>query len=167
MTRGYHSSLPALLACRAAQPTVQEMAFRGDFQPSNNAYAHRLRVAAADIDDNGHANNVVWVRWVNEAAIAHAMAVGFGRTGMLDMGALWFVRRHDIEYLLPAYEGEELVAITWAASLSGASSLRRTLFKAEGRVLARAETTWVLIDAETKKPRRVTPELLRAYGFEA
>jgi acyl-CoA thioester hydrolase len=141
------------------------MAFRDGFQPSSNAYAHHFRVVASDIDDHGHANNVVWVRWLNEAAIAHAESVGFGREGMRGMGALWFVRRHDIEYLDSALLDQELVAWTWPATMNGATSLRRTLIVHGERTLARAETTWVLIDAGSKKPRRITPELRAAYGI--
>jgi acyl-CoA thioester hydrolase len=141
------------------------MAFRDGFQRSSTAHAHHFRVAPADIDELGHANNVVWVRWLNEAAIAHSEAVGFGSEGMRAFGALWVVRRHDIEYLEPAFVEQELVAWTWPASLRGATSLRRTVIQLGERVLARAETTWVLVDAVSKRPRRVTPELLAAYGF--
>jgi acyl-CoA thioester hydrolase len=141
------------------------MAFRDGFVPGNNAYAHRFRVAAEDIDGYGHANNVVYVRWLNEAAIAHANAVGLGHEAMRALGALWFVRRHDIEYLEAAVLDQDLVAWTWPVTLNRATSQRRTVIKHEDRVLARAETTWVLIDAQTRKPRRVTAELQRAYGI--
>jgi acyl-CoA thioester hydrolase len=141
------------------------MAFRDGFQPPSSAYAHRFRVAEADIDEQGHANNVVWVRWLNEAAIAHSEAIGCGRERMRELGAVWLVRRHDIEYLEPALLGEELVSWTWPATMRGATSLRRTVIVRGEQLLARAETTWVLIDALRKRPRRVTPELLAAYGF--
>jgi len=143
------------------------MAFRDGFVPGSNAYAHRFRVEPGDIDAYGHANNVVYVRWLNEAAIAHATAVGYGHEGMAALGALWFVRRHDIEYLEAAMLDQELVAWTWPVTLSRATSQRRTLIKHQERVLARAETTWVLIDAVSRKPRRVTPELQAAYGLTA
>ncbi|MDB4977784.1 MAG: Thioesterase superfamily [Myxococcaceae bacterium] len=141
------------------------MAFRADFQPTEGAYVHRFRVLPGDIDSLGHANNVVWVRWVNEAAMAHSAVVGFAHAGLLQLSVLWLVRRHDIEYLLPALEGEELEAITWVHTLGGASSLRRTLIAREGKTLARAETTWVMVDAHSHKARRIPPEILAAYGF--
>ena len=143
------------------------MAYRGGFEPTNSAYTHCFSVLPGDIDELGHANNVVWVRWVNEAAIAHATAVGFDAAGLGRLSVLWVVRRHDIEYLLPALVGERLEAVTWAASLSGATSHRRTVFKRDGRVCARAETIWALLDATTGRPRRIPPELLVAYGFGA
>jgi acyl-CoA thioester hydrolase len=77
------------------------------------------------------------------------------------------VRRHDIEYLVPALEGEELEAFTWVATLRGATSLRRTVFRRvrDGKILARAATTWAMIDP-SGKPRRIPREILTRYGFE-
>ncbi|MDB4990007.1 MAG: hypothetical protein JWN04_5185 [Myxococcaceae bacterium] len=141
------------------------MAFRGDFQPSDGAYVHRFQVVPSDIDDLGHANNVVWVRWINEAAFAHSESVGLGRAGIARLSVLWLVRRHDIEYMLPALQGEELEAITWVHSFGGATSLRRTLIKRAGQVAARAETTWVMVDQSSHKARRIPEEILRTFGF--
>lgn len=141
------------------------MAYRAGFEPTINAHTHSFRVLPSDIDDLGHANNVSWVRWVNDAAISHAAAVGFDATGLSRLSVLWVVRRHDIEYLLPALVDEQLEAVTWPQTLSGATSVRRTLIKRDGRVCARAETTWALLDAESGKPRRIPQELSVAYGF--
>lgn len=135
------------------------------FDPHPSAYVHAFRVEASDIDELGHANNIVWVRWVNEAAIAHASALGFGAEGCRALGVVWVVRRHDLEYLLPAYDGQELEALTWPHTLRGATSLRRTLFRREGRVLARSETTWVLVDLKSGRPVRAPQAMLAAYGF--
>ena len=104
-------------------------------------------------------------RWVNEAAIAHSNAVGLGAAAYLALGVVWVVRRHDIEYLLPALEGDRLEAWTWVETLRGATSLRRTLIQRDGQLLARAATTWALIDTATSRPRRIPPEMLGRYGF--
>jgi acyl-CoA thioester hydrolase len=137
-----------------------------DFEPPARAHALPLVVADADIDDLGHANNVVWVRWVNEAAIAHSVAVGFGPEVYRELGLLWVVRRHDVEYLRSAMRGDALKATTWVASWTGATSLRRTVIhRDDGVFLFRAETTWALIDAATGRPRRVPEEMRRRYGL--
>ena len=55
------------------------------------------------IDENGHVNNVAYIQWMQEAAIRHGESVGYKpaeNTG-------WFVREHRIEYLVPAFLGEE------------------------------------------------------------
>jgi acyl-CoA thioester hydrolase len=136
-----------------------------EFLPPPTAYHHRFTVARQDIDALGHANNVVWVRWVNDAAVAHARAVGLGGRRCRELGVVWVVRRHDVEYLAPAFEDEVLDAVTWPESLKGAISMRRTVIRREDTELARALTTWVLVDQDTGKPRRMLPEILEAYGF--
>src|SRR5688572_12347602 len=75
-------------------------------EPPANAFSHRFVVSAADIDDLGHAGNVRWVQWVQDAASAHSIAVGLGLPEYQAFGLLWVVRRHDIEYLGAAFEGD-------------------------------------------------------------
>ncbi len=138
------------------------------FATPPHAHIHSLKVEPTDIDELGHANNVVWVRWVNEAALAHCESVGFGPQVCAQLRFAWVVRRHDIEYLLPALVGQRIEACTWPETLKGVTSVRRTLFRHEGRVLARAESTWVMIDLETAKPKRIPLDFLRAFsGVEA
>ncbi len=47
-----------------------------DPAPPANAYSHRFCVPKSDIDDLGHAGNVSWVRWVNDAATEHSRSIG-------------------------------------------------------------------------------------------
>jgi acyl-CoA thioester hydrolase len=135
------------------------------FQASALAHKHTFVVTSADIDDFGHANNVVWVRWVNEAAIAHSDAVGLSAERLQALDTIWVVRKHEIEYLSPAFVGQTLECQTWPAAVRGATSLRRSVFTAEGRVLARAETVWAMLHASTGKPRRVSLDMMSAYGY--
>ena len=66
-------------------------------------------------------------------------------------------------------DGEALLALTWVATLGGARSDRRTEIRREkdGAVLARARTTWVLVQVASGRPTRVPAELLKRYGFES
>jgi acyl-CoA thioester hydrolase len=99
-----------------------------DFVPSSIAYRSTLRVEPSDIDEFGHANNVVWVRWVNEISFAHACAVGLGPVECAALDAVWVVRKHVIDYLQPAFAGQLLTCSTWPQHVQGATSLRRSLF---------------------------------------
>ncbi len=127
---------------------------------------HRFRVASDDIDALGHAGNVSWVRWVNGIAEAHSRAADLGPERYREMGVIWVVRRHEIEYLAEALEGEALEALTWVASWRGATCVRHTLFRrAEGGfVLARAATTWALLSTATGRPTRIPEDLATRYG---
>jgi acyl-CoA thioester hydrolase len=137
-----------------------------DFTPSPRAHRLTIRVEASDIDEFNHANNVVWVRWVNEVAISHACAVGLSPDVCMALDAIWVVRRHAIDYVQPAYKGQLLACATWPQLVQGATSVRRTLFECDGRVLVRAETLWALVYASTGKPRRVPVDMMQRYGYE-
>ena len=59
----------------------------------------RIEVKESDIDMMGHVNNVVFLRWVQEAATAH----WFAAASPADQEALlWVVLRHEIDYKHPA-----------------------------------------------------------------
>jgi len=140
-----------------------------DLQPPANAFTHRFVVSKADIDDLGHAGNVSWVRWVNEAAGAHSLSVGLDLESYRKLNMVWVVRRHEIEYLGAAFEGDQVDAITWVASQRGATSQRKTLFRRADNqtLLARAETTWALLTLPSGRPTRIPKQLLERYGFSA
>lgn len=113
-----------------------------------------VRVGPGDIDDLGHVNNLVYVRWVQEAARAHWQHAARPE----DQAALvWVVVRHEIDYLHPAVEGDAVVVRTWVEEWKGATSDRRTEIErpSDGTVLARARTTWCALDAGTWRPRRL------------
>lgn len=130
-----------------------------------SAYLHRLVVGAEDIDEQGHANNAAYVRWMDRAAVAHSAALGWDWAAYRRIGAAFVVRRHEIEYLSPAFEGEAVVAATWPAEMGRASAVRmhRVLRVADGRVLLRARTDWAFIDLSTGRPRRVPEDLRTAF----
>lgn len=123
-----------------------------------HAYAHVFTVEANDIDQLGHANNVAYVRWIQEVAAAHWHHF-FPPTEALPP-QVWVVQEHRVRYLRPAYAGNELRAYTWVADVKGASSQRLTRIErvADGLLLCAAETQWVLLDAGSGRPVRVPGE---------
>jgi acyl-CoA thioester hydrolase len=125
-------------------------------------FTYDLIVGPDAIDANGHANNVEFVRWMQEAAIAHSDAVGC-TAATLAAGGVWVVRSHRIEYLRPAFAGDRVAVVTWVADYRRAFSMRRYEFvrPVDNLVLARGETDWVYVDAGTGRPRSI-PDPIRA-----
>lgn len=121
-----------------------------------------LAVPPDDIDRQGHVNNVAFVRYVQEAAVAHWRAAA--PADLRDAYA-WVVRRHEIDYLKPGLPGDELTARTWVGAPAGATWERFTeVVRADGTVLATARTVWVPLDAATGRPRRIDPRAAAALG---
>jgi acyl-CoA thioester hydrolase len=116
-----------------------------------------VTVATDDIDANGHANNVVYLRWVQEAATAHWFAAV---PAPLASSISWVVVRHEIDYKKPARLGEELIVRTWIGEMSGVTSERfcDVLRRSDGLVLARARTIWCTFNPATGRPSRIPLE---------
>lgn len=131
-------------------------------------YLHRLVAAEGDMDALGHVSNIVYLRWVQDAATAHSDAVGWDYDKYKALGSVWVVRKHEITYLQPAYAGDEIECETWIASFRGASSPRRTrvLRQKDGAELARVITLWALIDMQSGRPRRIPAEMLEDFQRE-
>lgn len=127
-------------------------------------YGYDFVVPESAVDHNGHVNNVVYVQWMQDVAIQHADAVG-GTQATQAIGATWVARSHRIEYLSPAFPGEELTALSWVANVRRVRSLRRYRFvrKCDGKVLAEGETEWIFMDAATGRPKKIPVEVARVF----
>lgn len=128
-----------------------------------------LVVEAEQIDVLGHANNVWYVEWMQQAALAHTAAQGWPASRYQTLGVGWVVREHRIEYRQPARLGDRVVVRTWVASMKRVTSLRRyDILRHDGReLLARAETTWAFIRYDTGQPTRVPREIIEAFQIVA
>lgn len=128
-----------------------------------DAFELRFTVSPADIDSMGHVNNVVYVRWVQDLAVAHwrAAADGEDRERLL-----WVVTRHEIDYRRPAVAGDEVIGRTWVGAASRLTFERHTELSraSDGRLLAKALTLWCPVDAVTRKPVEPGEEVRRRFS---
>ena len=65
----------------------------------------------------------------------------------------------------PAFADDRIVIETWVAGMRKATSVRRYRIKRErdGTLLATAETKWAFIEFASGRPRRIPPEIARAF----
>ncbi len=124
-----------------------------------------IEVTEEHVDAPGHhVNNVVYVDWVQRVAMAHwRAAIPEGA----DPRLLWYVVRHEIDYLKEVFVGERLVARTHVGASSGARFERHVeIVRSDGTPVARARSVWAAIDARTGRPTRIT-EAVRAPFFRS
>lgn len=114
------------------------------------------------IDELGHVNNTVWVRWIQDLATAHWADTA--RTEDAEQ-FFWVVTRHEIDYRGNVSEGENATGETWIeGDPRGATSIRRVDFRNEaGKVIVSAATTWAMLDRESQRLVRVRPEVLEPF----
>jgi acyl-CoA thioester hydrolase len=126
---------------------------------TSKRFVHPIVVAPEDIDDLGHVNNVVYVKWVQEVAAAHWQSVA---SAQLIQKYSWVVLRHEIDYRNPAFTGDVVSGETWVGEHNGARFERyvKLSLEADKKVLAEAKTIWCMLDAQTLRPQRIPVEVL-------
>lgn len=127
-----------------------------------NCWETEVKVLDTDIDRLGHVNNVVYLRYVQEVAESHWTGIA---TPTQLKESIWVVRRHEIDYSHPILPGQQVVGLTWVHRPEGTRFDRSVWLVSPDRktVFARAKTTWLLLDNETGRPKRVDEGLLQAF----
>ena len=135
--------------------------------PISPIYSKPFIIPQTAIDGLGHVNNVVYVQWMQGIAIEHYSSIG-GLRPIQAIGAVWVVREHRVQYLLPAFAGEEIEMRTWVEGIRRASSLRKYEFvrAADGKILVRGETDWVLVDSKTGRPRLIPSTVADIFNLD-
>jgi len=123
-------------------------------------FSHSFRVFAEDIDEWGHVNNVAYLRWVQDVAIAHWQARA---TEEQKTKFTWVVTRHEIDYKKPAFENDEITATTWVDGIRMATCTRFTEIARGEEILVKARSVWCAIDRETSRPTRISSELKELF----
>ncbi len=128
-------------------------------------YEIRRRVEQGDIDELGHVNNIVYLRWVQDAAVAHWRAAA---TPEQQAALVWVVVRHEIDYRHPAVADDDLLVRTWVGVATRSTFERHTevVRASDSRLLARARTLWFPLDARTLRPAAVGPDVRARFSSE-
>lgn len=128
-------------------------------------YYRQHVVGASSIDVHGHVNNLEYLRWMQDMATEHTAAQGWSMARYLKNGASWVVRQHQIEYLRPAFEGDELALVTWVSDMEETSSPRHYLFLnlSRRKLIATAQTLWFYVDVASGRPTPIPDELRAAF----
>lgn len=125
-------------------------------------FEHIITVTPDDIDELNHVNNVVYVQWAQEAAKAHWESLA---PREVQKKYIWMVLRHEVDYKGQAVEGEVLIAKTWVAWSEGVKSERHVEIRNQKteKILVAAKTLWCLLDANTKRPRRIERDITSIF----
>lgn len=147
---------------------------------ATSGYVSYVKVRFAECDPLGHVNNAVYLNYLEQVAIDHATALGWSSAALLaKAGALFVARRHEIDYLQPAYENDLLRVRTWPVEMRGARGYRvydisrvdpdedrlalvdRLLLPDElipsprSETIVAARTEWAFVNPTTGRPVRI------------
>jgi len=139
----------------------------GNESPDAHApFEIELQVQPEDIDQLNHVNNVVYLKWVQDVAIAHWTRVAPAEA---QATLFWVVVRHEIDYRRPALLGDRIIARTWVGPITGRQFERNTeILRAGDRVvLARARTLWCPMSVRSGRPTHVPDGVRAAFSTGA
>lgn len=129
----------------------------------DTAFHRTITPEANDFDELGHINNVTYLRWAQDMATTHWRTVAPS-----DMQAkfIWVALRHEIDYRDQILPGEAIEGRTWLGRARGPRFHRNVDIRKIGakRASASVLTDWCLLDLTTRKPMRVSADILEAFG---
>lgn len=125
-------------------------------------FAFDAAVTDAHIDELGHVNHKVYVAWAEEAGVRHWRAAA---PPAMQARWIWVAARLEIDFRRETRAGETVRVETWVGAPRGARFDRHVrILGADGAVRAEAVTTWALLDAATRRPARVSAEMVALFG---
>ena len=125
-----------------------------------------IAIKPSDIDELGHVNNVVYLSWVQDVAIAHW---NFLTTPAQRDKHVWVALRHEIDYKAEAVLGDAIIARTWTGTARGVRFPRHTQIihiseSGHEKILATAVTQWCPLDRSNSRPTRLPTEIAAFFG---
>ena len=125
-------------------------------------YTHQRTVTEDDLDDLHHVNNVRYVQWIQDIAKEHWEVRA---TDGLKKDFIWVVIRHEIDYKKQVFLGDDILIETYVGETTFVTSERFVNIKnAEtGEILVAAKSMWCLLDADSKRPTKITEELRTVF----
>ncbi|HMO37663.1 MAG TPA: thioesterase family protein [Gemmatales bacterium] len=123
-----------------------------------------VQATLEDIDTLGHVNNTVYLRWVQEVAIAHWRTIA---TPEQQAEMVWMVLRHEIDYQAAARVHDQILLKTWIGTAAGLRFHRHTeILNIERQLLATAKTIWCPVDPITQRPKKISREVRKMFSAE-
>lgn len=123
-------------------------------------FEHRVAIIPSDIDDMGHVNNAVYLRWVQEVVVRFWQHISSVDT---QEGLLWVALKHEIVYLKPLFFNDEVDIAVTATGTRGSRASFLTIFKRGEDIVAEVRSSWCCVDAATRRPKRIAYDIVRRF----
>lgn len=130
-------------------------------------YVIDIDVTADAIDAYQHVNNSEYLRWVEQISWAHSEALGLSLERYRTLDRAMVVHRHELDYLAPAFVGDQLTLATWIVECDGRFSLTRRFQlqrQQDHKILLNARTRFACIALSSGRPKRLPDEYQTIYG---
>jgi acyl-CoA thioester hydrolase len=125
-------------------------------------FSHSFIVKREHLDEQDHVNNVVFVQWIQDVAVAHWQHAA---SSDAQENFTWYLLRHEIDYKQQAFEGDEITAATWVGTATKVTCERFTEIKRGETLLVEARSNWCMLDSGTKRPAKINEEIRARFNM--
>jgi acyl-ACP thioesterase len=128
-------------------------------------WSDRFRVRAVELDDRWRLRPASLCDYLQEAAAAHAHALGVSVEALHPRGLTWVLSRFHVRAASYPRWRAEVVVETWPSAVSGPFALRDfRVLDSDGLPLAAATSSWMVIDIAKRKPVPLPDFILSIHG---
>ncbi len=115
---------------------------------------------AYQCDRYGNVRPLILMNELQGMADKHAEILGCGRTYLTANNLAWVVTHYLVDIIEMPTENEELSFITWPSCQDALRATRDfEIHGADGRLMVRATSQWILIDMQRRRPMRLDEHL--------
>lgn len=128
-------------------------------------YVYDYKVKYSDVGKNNKLTLKALVNTLQEAAVNHSEQAGYGVNNIKDTHLAWLLLDWKVQVFSYPHSNEEITITTWPKMFDKLYSYRDfKIYDSKNNVIAQASSKWFAINTETKKIRKMTPEIISAYG---
>ena len=131
-----------------------------------SVFSFSARVSYDDVDSNMRMNLRGAMGYMQEAAMLHSGQAGYSVADVERTRVTWMLVQWRVRLMEPAYWGDALTIHTWPRSMERVTSVRNfEVFGPNDVLAAIGESNWVLVNADTGRITRITPNVAAAYDL--
>ena len=123
-------------------------------------YSVKRDLKTYQMDRRGRLRPIMLMNELQAIADTHAEILGAGRTFCFQNEIAWVVTHYLVDIIEMPTDTEEIEILTWPALHNALKAVRDFEIRgADGRLMVRATSQWVLIDLTTRRPMRIDQKL--------
>lgn len=131
-------------------------------------YEFDSRIRYSEIDHHERITLPGIINYFQDCSIFHSESIGFGIERLKKEGRAWILSSWQIVVNRYPVLGETVKVCTWPKSFKGAIGERNfQMLDKDGRIAACANSIWVYMDINRKRPVKPSQEEMDGYGMEA
>lgn len=117
-------------------------------------YHYPFQVKVHEVDVNGLISPYYFLVHIQEAAVRHALMLGLDAVELRAVSLFWVLTRLKVEIFRYPKTLEEGRVTTWVSHTGSIQAIRESIVEdALGHELAKAVSSWMVLDWETRRPK--------------